>query len=199
MGTTHTTPRTPQVPVFYASTEGQTHLIADRLVAVLRAEGVISTAVDVSAPDSATVDWPATSGAFVGASLHAGRHQAAMTTFVRRHVRALNERPTIFYSVSLSAASANASERQTAQRLAEAFPPALGWTPRRVVSLAGRLAYSKYGFFKRMVLKRIARKEGAPTDTSRDYEFTDWTAVETLAREMAELVRTSERRKAGAA
>ena len=44
------------------------------------------------------------------------------------------------------------------------------------------------------MMKRIARKEGAPTDTSRDYELTDWTEVERLAREFA---MTMEREKAG--
>jgi menaquinone-dependent protoporphyrinogen oxidase len=34
-------------------------------------------------------------------------------------------------------------------------------------------------------MKRIARKEGAPTDTSRDYELTNWEEVDKLAREMA--------------
>ncbi len=29
----------------------------------------------------------------------------------------------------------------------------------------------------RFVMKRIARSEGASTDTSRDYEYTDWSAV----------------------
>ena len=27
-------------------------------------------------------------------------------------------------------------------------------------------------------MKRIARKAGAPTDTSRDFEFTDWAALD---------------------
>jgi menaquinone-dependent protoporphyrinogen IX oxidase len=39
------------------------------------------------------------------------------------------------------------------------------------------------------VIKRIARKEGAPTDTSRDYDLTNWTHVEKLAREMANRIR----------
>jgi menaquinone-dependent protoporphyrinogen oxidase len=30
-------------------------------------------------------------------------------------------------------------------------------------------------------MKRIARKEGGPTDTSRDYEYTDWEAVDRFA------------------
>lgn len=36
-----------------------------------------------------------------------------------------------------------------------------------------------------MVMKWIARREGAPTDTSRDYELTKWDDVDSLARDMA--------------
>ena len=30
----------------------------------------------------------------------------------------------------------------------------------------------------RLIMKRIARKAGGPTDTSHDYEFTDWLAID---------------------
>ena len=179
----------PSVPVFFVTTEGQTHTIAERVAAVLRAEGCDSWAVDIRSPEATRVDWTAIGGAIVGASLHVGRHQREVAAFVDANRAGLNARPSFFFSVSLSAASAVAQHRAAAQALADAFPPAHGWTPIRVVSVAGRLAYSKYGFFKRMVLKRIAKAEGAPTDTSRDYEFTDWLAVESLAREFAAHVR----------
>jgi menaquinone-dependent protoporphyrinogen oxidase len=61
-----------------------------------------------------------------------------------------------------------------------------------IVCFAGRLAYTKYGFLKRFLMKRIARKEGASTDTSRDHEFTKWSDVEQFAADMALLIeRTS--------
>ena len=60
--------------------------------------------------------------------------------------------------------------------------------PARIVSVAGRLAYREYGFFIRWVMKRIAKKEGAPTDTSRDYELTNWGEVDALARDMAKRI-----------
>jgi menaquinone-dependent protoporphyrinogen oxidase len=41
-------------------------------------------------------------------------------------------------------------------------------------------------------LRRIARKEGGPTDTSRDHELTDWAAVAALAADV--MGRAAERR-----
>ena len=58
-----------------------------------------------------------------------------------------------------------------------------GWQPARAMPVAGALVYSKYNFFVRFVMKRIARKAGAPTDTSRDYEFTDWAALDRFVTE----------------
>ena len=45
----------------------------------------------------------------------------------------------------------------------------------------------------------LARKEGGPTDTSRDFEMTDWAAVDRLAGEVAESIRASEGAAAGPA
>ena len=57
--------------------------------------------------------------------------------------------------------------------------------PAHVLPVAGALAYSQYNFIIRFVMKRIARKAGAPTDTSRDYEFTDWSTLDSFIKEAA--------------
>ena len=137
----------------------------------------------------ATLDWSGVRAAVVGASLHVGRHQPAAYAFVSANAGRLNAVPSIFFSVSLAAASQHPEEVRKAQELADAFPATCHWKPRAVASVAGRLAYTQYGFFTRLLMKRMARKEGAPTDTSRDYEYTDWATVESLARELAARVK----------
>jgi menaquinone-dependent protoporphyrinogen oxidase len=174
-----------EVPVFFATSEGQTRRIARRIASVLHDLGLESCAIDMAGPNAAAVDWTHVRGALVGASIHAGKHQKAAQRFVRGHAADLTSVPSAFFSVSLSAASKNATEVEAADNLAKAFPAACGWTPVRVASVAGRLAYREYGFFIRWVMKRIARKEGAPTDTSRDYDLTNWAEVDKLARDMA--------------
>ena len=174
-----------EVPVFFASTEGQTALIAIRLAQVLHEQGLDSEAIDVSTPEAETIDWSRVRGALVGASLHVGKHQKSAMRVVHQHAPDLNAVPSAFFSVSLAAASKNPPEVAEAERLARAFPAAHGWTPRFVLSVAGRLAYREYNFLIRFVIKRIAKKEGGPTDTSRDHELTNWADVEHLAREMA--------------
>jgi menaquinone-dependent protoporphyrinogen oxidase len=61
-----------------------------------------------------------------------------------------------------------------------------GWRPQRVKPIAGALLYSKYNPLVRFVMKRIARKAGTRTDTSRDYEYTDWVSLDRFIDELAE-------------
>ena len=181
---------TCEIPVFFATSEGQTRRIARRIASVLHDLGLDSCAIDVAGPNAAIIDWTNVRGALVGASLHAGKHQKVAERFVKAHAVDLTSVPSAFFSVSLSAASKNAKEVVAADKLARAFPNACGWRPARIVTVAGRLAYREYGFFIRWVMKRIAKKEGAPTDTSRDYELTDWAEVDALARDMAKRIHT---------
>lgn len=183
------TPIKCEVPIFYATTEGQTGRIAERLAARLCEEGLDGHAFDVARKDAAGVDWTQVRGAVVGASLHMQRHQEEAAAFVLAHVDHLNAVPTAFVSVSLSSASSHPEEVAAARRLAEEFPAGHGWQPALIVCLAGRLAYTRYNVFIRWVMKRIARKQGAPTDTSRDYEFTNWDKVDALARDLADRIR----------
>jgi menaquinone-dependent protoporphyrinogen oxidase len=169
------------IPVFYATTEGQTRRIAERLVALFRDRGFTSRAIDVASPDANYVDWRRARAALVGASLHAHRHQRSARTFVDEHAPELNVRPSVFFSVSLAAASDSAEERKAATRIACEFAEAAEWHPDEIVCLAGRLAYTRYGSLTRFIMKRIARRHGNQTDTSRDYEFTNWDAVARMA------------------
>jgi menaquinone-dependent protoporphyrinogen oxidase len=188
------------VPVFYATTEGHTRLIAEQIASTLREQGLDSEARAL-ADDMPPVNWLDVRGVVLGASLHGGSHQKAAVDFARHEARHLSVRPSAFFSVSLSAGSRNPAEVDAARALAAGFVRSAGWAPTRVACFAGTLAYSQYGFFKRQILRFIAWREGAPTDTRRDYEFTDWAAVRRFALDVAadvhERTSTPEVRAAG--
>jgi menaquinone-dependent protoporphyrinogen oxidase len=63
--------------------------------------------------------------------------------------------------------------------------------PPRVKPVAGALLSTKYNFLIRFVMRRIAKKAGAETDTSRDYEYTDWVALDHFVEEVAEEISRS--------
>jgi menaquinone-dependent protoporphyrinogen oxidase len=169
------------VPIFYATTEGQTRRIAAYLADALRTRGVDARAIDLASPDADGIDWSRVCASIVGASIHGRRHQRAAAAFVRSYAFKLNSRPSAFFSVSLSAASKEPREVEAAKHLAGAFPLALGWHPGQVVCFAGRLAYTQYGFVKRFIMRQIARREGGPIDVTRDHELTRWDEVARFA------------------
>lgn len=180
-----------ELPVFYATTEGQTRRIAERLSELLHERGIDSRAIDVTSADAQELDWRRVRAVAVGASVHRGRHQPSIDAFVRRHTDALNARPATFFSVSLRAATPGAADRDATRQVALKLLTDTGWRPGQVTILAGRLAYTKYGWLMRWVMKRIARKAGLAIDTSRDHEYTNWDEVARLADDLAaELHRT---------
>jgi menaquinone-dependent protoporphyrinogen oxidase len=93
-----------------------------------------------------------------------------------------------FLSVSLSAGSRNA-DVDAARALPVSFVRSAEWEPRHVVCFAEKLAYTLYGFVKRVVMQFIAWREGAPTDARRDYEFADWKALRQFALDVSQDVR----------
>ena len=53
-------------------------------------------------------------------------------------------------------------------------------------TVAGALPYTKYGWLKKWIMRRIVAKAGGDTDTTRDYEYTDWNDVREFARAFAQ-------------
>lgn len=171
-----------RILIVYGTTEGQTRKVAAHLATVAREVGADVEMYDAtSLPPSLTVG-PFT-GVFVAASLHAGHHQAAIAHFIRSNLHALNAANATFLSISLSAAG-DEKDRDEAWTCAKQFLSDTGWHPTYTHIVAGALRYTQYDFFRRWIMKRIAKEKGAPTDTSRDVEYTDWVALDGYVKEL---------------
>ena len=121
----------------------------------------------------------------VGASIHMGKQQPAVREFVSSNRDALASRPTAFFQLSMSSAVTDETRRANAAGYADEFLEATDWHPDRIGLFGGALRYSKYGFLKRLLMKRIAKEATGDTDASRDYEYTDWHEVEAFAADFA--------------
>jgi menaquinone-dependent protoporphyrinogen oxidase len=173
------------VLIAYATREGHTRDVADRVAVTLNELGRPAVLLDVQQLDRAIVleDF---SGAILAASVHAGAHEDAMVDFVKTNRDALAVRPTAFLSVSLTEATAEDPDR-TAEERAEAagtveetvekFLDETGWRPTAVQPVAGALLYTRYGRVLRWMMRRIARDAGGDADTSTDHVYTDWEAL----------------------
>jgi menaquinone-dependent protoporphyrinogen oxidase len=185
--------------VFYATREGQARRVAERVSTDLRARRMEVDLFDVRQLRG-RVDWNAYDAVFVVASVHLGRHEREMVRFVRQHRDELSAASAAFLSISLSQAGAQDEKAPLEKReqakadvmwMIEAFSTETGWKPQRCLPVAGAVAYTRYNFLVRLLMKQIARKAGASTDTSRDWEFTDWPAVDRFVVEHAGIARAS--------
>ncbi|HXI21463.1 MAG TPA: flavodoxin domain-containing protein, partial [Gemmatimonadales bacterium] len=166
--------------IVYGTAHGHTTRIVDRIAGELKRRGFQVTRWRGDELP-AHVD-PEDFDAFVIAgSVLLGRHQRYLRTFVRRHRNRLNQVPSAFVSVSGALMGDWEPGQEKARKYLERFLDRTGWHPSLARSFAGNLAYTRYGPVTRWVMKRISAHTGRPTHTRRDWEFTDWDAVDRLA------------------
>jgi menaquinone-dependent protoporphyrinogen oxidase len=174
------------IVVLYATREGQTKNVAEHVAGKLRGRG-FETELHNLRDQAADIDLRHYAGAILASSVHAGEHAAEMVKFVKQNITPLEQLPTAFLSITLSEAGAerrdvtpedHARFASDVEKMVEHFFEQTRWRPKLVKPVAGALLYSKYSVLVRFVMKRIAAKVGAPTDTSRDYEYTDWDALD---------------------
>lgn len=173
--------------VLFGTGEGQTATVAERIGNVLTERGHDVSTIDVEAtPDDFGLEE--FDAVLVGSSIHVGKHHSAVREFVSTNREALNSRPTAFFQLSLSSAVDDPERRAEAARYVDELLEESEWHPDKIGLFGGALRYSKYGFLKRLMLKRIARDATGDVDTSRDYEYTDWGEVEAFAADFAVVV-----------
>lgn len=178
--------------VLYATREGHTRRIAEHIAAAIRARGYSAEVLDAAdLPPEFSIE--AYEAAVIAASVHREKHEREMVSFVKRFREGLESMRAVFLSVSLSEAGAEDAaatpERRAlaaadVRKMIDAFLKETGWHPSKVRGVAGALSYTKYNFLVRFVMKRIAKAQGASTDTSRDHELTDWEALDHIADEV---------------
>ncbi len=165
-----------RVLIAYATTEGQTGKIADRVALRIRDQGNFVEVLDAGAAPP----WPdgQFDAAFLAASLHIGRHQQALIRFVKANRQVLSKMPTAFISVSLSAGGKIEDDVAAAHRCATEFFDEAGWEADCIHLAAGAVRDSRLNIFKRWMLHRILRAKGVQMDGSGEMEFTDWEALD---------------------
>ncbi len=162
------------IRLVYDTKYGQTQRIAEHAAAVAHGRGHDAQAVRVDAMDA----LDGADAVVVLCPIFFGKHMPSIRRFVARHRDALSKRPTAFFSVCGSAASKNAADQANAEKIARDFVASMRWQPNVITSVAGAMAFPRYNPLLRFVMKRISRKEGGPTDTTRSHELTDWSTVD---------------------
>jgi len=182
----------PRILIFYGTTDGHTAKIANILGRDLEDAGATLHIVDAGTghSDPRPQDYDAV---IVAASLHLGKFQRSVSQWVQAHHRQLTGMPSGFLSVSLSALQPEPEAQRELAAITERFFATTGWRPATHRQLAGALLYTRYGWLKRWLMNRMARKAGVETDTSRDYEYTDWEELSIFAQSFVQRVERTRR------
>ncbi|MGR0218415.1 flavodoxin domain-containing protein [Agromyces sp. ZXT2-6] len=176
-----------RVLIPYATTEGQTAQIAEVIAGVLRERGHDADHVDLTKLGDTLPDGY--HAVIIGASIHMGKHDKHALEFVRKNLDTLVRLPSAFFSVSLAAHG----DRDEAEGYVDQFEEESGWRPDKIALFGGALLYTKYGFIKRHMMKKIAADKPGDLglDLSRDYVYTEWDAVKRFAEHFAEQLETT--------
>jgi menaquinone-dependent protoporphyrinogen oxidase len=169
-----------KILILYASSEGQTRKIATFLADHFRSRGS-----DVTLVDAATWQGHLRAANFNAAILagrvHAGAFPRKLERFAREQAAVLSSMPSAFVAVSMMAARPDEVSRKAASHYVQRFLEKTGWTPQAVQQTAGARRYSQHGRLGGWILRAVDKLAGFPSDTSRDYEWTDWTALAQFA------------------
>lgn len=172
----------PRILILYGTTDGHTARVAAALAETLHMEGAFVDVADAGArvpppgPDGYTA-------VIVAASVHASGYQPAVRRWVRANLGVLRARPSALVSVCLGVLQHDPTVDLELQAILNRFYRLTGWQPTVTKIVAGALPYTRYGWLKRMVMRRIAAKAHGDVDTTRDYEYTDWTDLKGFARD----------------
>ena len=162
-----------KILVAYGTTEGHTRKICEFVANRVRELGHDTDLIDLGRKQGdATPE--SQDRIVVAASVHQMGHQDSVGGFVIANRSALAEKPTLFLSVSLSAAFEEGQAE--AQKYIDDFLTKLDWSPTKALPIAGALKYDEYDFFKSQIIEHVVldgRYEGGKTD----HDFTDWSKL----------------------
>lgn len=122
----------------------------------------------------------------IGASIRYGHFNKKVRAFAERYQQALNQMPTAFFSVTLTARKLEKRTPET-NAYTRKFLAATPWQPKDCEVFAGALHYPQYKWFDRLMIQLIMRMTGGETDASKDIEYTDWQQVKAFAQRFIKL------------
>lgn len=178
----------PQILIVFATTDGQTRKIAERLQTMLAKHGVESTLSDIA--DAPEFNLAGFDGLIAGASVRYGRHDPRMSRFLDANRSKIERMPNAFFSVNLIARKPE-KRNLAGNKYLRKFLDQLSFKPGHVEIIAGKLDYPRYRFMDRIMIRMIMKMTDGPTDGKSVIEYTDWAQVDRLAERMANALTAS--------
>ena len=166
--------------IIYSSTDGHTKTICERIINSLNE---IDSAKLVSLKEAMKLDLSNFDKIIIGASIRYGKHSNELYKFIEKNKNILEQKQSVFFSVNVVARKPEKNTAETNPYIKK-FLKISNWKPKNIRVFAGKVDYPNYNFFDKYIIKFIMFMTKGPTDTSKSYEFTEWSKVDDFAKEL---------------
>lgn len=170
--------------ILYLTRDGQTKKIAEYIAQALNDDTTLISLRDVPQPSAEQLEQ--FDCIIIGASIRYGHFDPILEQFIQQHYALLNQKKSAFFSVNLTARKANRNTPGT-NIYTRKLLSRIQWKPNLVEVIAGALFYPRYTFFDRFMIRFIMKITKGDTDTSKEYEYTDWQKVSQFANKIRKL------------
>ena len=166
--------------IIYSSTDGHTKIICERIKNFLNDGDQVKL---VSLDEAKILNLSNFNQIIIGASIRYGKHSKDLYKFIELNKIVLEQKQGVFFSVNVVARKPEKSTADTNPYIKK-FLRISKWTPKKLKVFAGKVDYPNYSFIDKYIIKFIMLITNGPTDTSKSYEFTEWSKVDEFAREL---------------
>ncbi len=166
--------------IIYSSTDGHTKIICERITNFLNDGNLVEL---LSLEGAQKIDLSNFEKIIIGASIRYGKHSKELYKFIELNKNILDQKQSIFFTVNVVARKLEKSTPDTNPYIKK-FLKISKWKPKKIGVFGGKVDYPNYNFFDKYIIKLIMYITKGPTDTSRSYEFTDWSKVDDFAKEL---------------
>ena len=166
--------------IIYSSTDGQTKTICEKIKSFSKNSESIKL---ISLKEACDIDLFSYEDIIIGASIRYGKHNKDLYKFISLNKETLEKKKSAFFSVNVVARKLEKNTPETNPYM-QKFLKISNWKPDKLGVFAGKVDYPKYGFFDKHIIRLIMFITKGPTDTSKSFEFTNWSKVEDFSREL---------------
>ena len=172
-----------KILIVYSTTDGQTKLISERIKNLSKFKNQIKL---ISIDEAMKENLFSYETIIIGASIRYGKHKSSVINFVKENIKILNQKKSVFFSVNVVARKEEKNLPETNPYIIK-FLKSTNWNPSKKAVFAGKIDYPKYRFLDRQIIRLIMFITKGPTNTSKSYEFTDWSKVEDFTKEIDQI------------
>ena len=167
--------------IIYSSTDGQTKTICEKIKSFSKNSESVKL---ISLEEASNFNLQSYEDIIIGASIRYGKHSKNLYKFISSNKETLEKKRSAFFSVNVVARKPEKNTPETNPYM-QKFLKISNWKPDKLGVFAGKVNYPNYGFFDKYIIQLIMFITKGPTDTSRSFEFTDWSKVEDFAKELS--------------